>query len=280
MGSYHCPRPLQELTTFLKQYGERRTGTNYLRALLLANYKDVHVLMHVLGDKHSPPVDLNVHLDGAAHSAERDWQFVRAATLAAPAESTRPDDPEQIIYLRDIADAVAESVRAHRLGYLISSKHPHTWAASLARYSGWMTRGPFGPRMRRNFLGRLANACHLYNQRYRAWLDHHGRFEQRSAIVRYEDLLQDVSSTLTALERKFKLVRLEPELRALPRKVQPADWDQDSPDFDTDPFDPTVYSRGDYRRQLSSQAWKVIDDSIDWSIAGDLGYAREPRGRS
>ncbi|HEX3961172.1 MAG TPA: sulfotransferase [Trebonia sp.] len=43
------------MIAFIKQYGEKRTGTNVLRALLHAHYRDVTVLMHVLGDKHSPP---------------------------------------------------------------------------------------------------------------------------------------------------------------------------------------------------------------------------------
>ena len=43
------------MTAFIKQYGEKRTGTNVLRALLHAHYRDVTVLMHMLGDKHSPP---------------------------------------------------------------------------------------------------------------------------------------------------------------------------------------------------------------------------------
>jgi hypothetical protein len=47
------------MTLYLKQYGERRTGTNALRALIAANYADVAVLMHILGDKHSPPADLD-----------------------------------------------------------------------------------------------------------------------------------------------------------------------------------------------------------------------------
>jgi Sulfotransferase family len=43
------------MTAFIKQYGEKRTGTNVLRALLYSHFRDVTVLMHVLGDKHSPP---------------------------------------------------------------------------------------------------------------------------------------------------------------------------------------------------------------------------------
>jgi hypothetical protein len=46
------------MTAFIKQYGEKRTGTNVLRALLHAHYRDITVLMHVLGDKHSPPSPL------------------------------------------------------------------------------------------------------------------------------------------------------------------------------------------------------------------------------
>jgi len=38
---------------YFKQYGCKRTGTNYLKALLERNFSDVMVLMHTLGGKHN-----------------------------------------------------------------------------------------------------------------------------------------------------------------------------------------------------------------------------------
>ena len=117
----------------LKQFGEKRTGTNFVRALLLANYPDVVPLMHVLGDKHLAPLDLCRYLENAEAAPDPAWEFIRAATLAAPAEYTRADDPEQIRYLRGIAEAVTHAVRSGELGFILSTKHPYAWAASLAR---------------------------------------------------------------------------------------------------------------------------------------------------
>ena len=123
---------------FVKQYGERRTATNYLRALLLANYPSVMPLMHVLGDKHSEPVELDVYLREARRATDPDWEFVRSATMAVPAESTRAGDSVQVEYLKNIAPSVARGAREGTIGFAISARHPYAWAPSWrAIPAGW-----------------------------------------------------------------------------------------------------------------------------------------------
>ena len=120
------------MTVFLKQYGERRTGTNYLRALLLANCPGTVPLMHVLGDKHSPPVALDEYWQKARMRPDAAFEFVKATTFASPAESTHPQDTAQLQHMRRLAEPLAQSVADGRLGFLISVKHPYPWAASFA----------------------------------------------------------------------------------------------------------------------------------------------------
>jgi hypothetical protein len=92
------------LPTFIKQYGIERTGTNVLRALLEGYVGDVVVLMHVLGDKHSPPVDLRAVLGAVEGRPDAGTAFVTAATQAAPASTTDvPEDARQVGYLRTLA---------------------------------------------------------------------------------------------------------------------------------------------------------------------------------
>jgi len=118
---------------FLKQYGERRTGTNYLRALLFANYGNVVPFMHVLGDKHAPPVDFAAHWEKTRTTPEPAWNFLTSATWAAPSETTDANDPGQLKHLREAAGMMTDAFDPSRLGFLISVKHPYSWAASLAR---------------------------------------------------------------------------------------------------------------------------------------------------
>src|SRR5687767_1130513 len=107
------------MTKFLKQYGEKRTGTNYLRALLLANCPGTVPLMHILGDKHSPPVPLDHYWQKTQEAPDRAFEFVKAATFAAPAESTRPNDAAQLEHMRSLATQIDESVSTGQLGFLI-----------------------------------------------------------------------------------------------------------------------------------------------------------------
>ncbi len=213
------------MTVCLKQYGEKRTGTNYLRALLIGNYPGVVPLMHILGDKHSPPVDLCLHWETVASTDDPAWEFVRSASFAAPAESTRPTDPAQLGYLREVAEVVTQSVRSNELGFILSTKHPYAWAASLARYSGWMIVQGGVAHMARHFRQHLSHACHQFNERHHAWLRHHRRCESRSIIVRHEDLVQDTLSVLRGLEAKFSLTRAQPEVMLVSGRVLPTDWD-------------------------------------------------------
>lgn len=80
------PRP----PLFLKQYGAKRTGTNYLRSLIRFNYPGAEVvpLMHILGDKHSPPPPFDELWCRAQRDADPAFSFVMGATRYAP-----PFDP-------------------------------------------------------------------------------------------------------------------------------------------------------------------------------------------
>jgi hypothetical protein len=77
---------------FLKQYGERRTGTNALRALIAANFPNVVVLMHLLGNKHSPPVALDALWHEVQGSDDAAFELVSRATFDAPSLTTVRND--------------------------------------------------------------------------------------------------------------------------------------------------------------------------------------------
>ena len=95
---------LRILPTFLKQYGAQRTGTNYLRILLQKNYSDVCVLMHVLGDKHSPPAPFEDLWADVETEPDPALAFVSRATFRHPSLSTAESDPRQHDTVRQIAE--------------------------------------------------------------------------------------------------------------------------------------------------------------------------------
>jgi hypothetical protein len=65
------------LPRFIKQYGARRTGTNYLRAHIRFNDPEAEVvpLMHILRDEHAPPPPFDEMWRRAP--SQDDWPFVQ-----------------------------------------------------------------------------------------------------------------------------------------------------------------------------------------------------------
>src|SRR5215213_514628 len=124
---------------FLKQYGARRTGTNYLRALIRFNYPagGVVPLMHILGDKHSPPPPFGELWRRAQADDDPAFSFVMGATSASPAANPSPADPRQQHAVRGIAAPLARAYGEGALGFLVSIKDPYAWVVSIARYERW-----------------------------------------------------------------------------------------------------------------------------------------------
>jgi hypothetical protein len=258
----------------IKQYGERRTGTNYLRAVLLANFRDVLPLMHVLGDKHSPPVAIDEYWLRCRAFPDAAWQFVTTTTFAAPAESTRPHDQTQLRYLQRVAAVVAEAVNAGELGYVLSVKHPCAWAVSIAKYYGWASWVNGQVRMHDRFGAQLEAACRDFNLRHRAWVEHQRRLRARCLIVRHEKLLENPANMVRLLRSTFGLQPAR-EVMILPGgPVMSSDWDHCRPEIYPVQFDANSCRPKEVLSALSPSLWKIVDRSIDWNLAADFGYER------
>lgn len=257
---------------FLKQYGELRTGTNYLRALLMLNYSNAVPLMHVLGDKHSAPVAIDELWQKFRDEADAAWKLVTSATFAAPAQTTDAEDGRQLAHMRKLAAPIAEAVESGSLVFVVSTKHPFPWAASLAKHHAWIVPARGGLRMHPIYTEHLIDSCRRCNVLLQLWLNHVCRYRSRSAIVRHEDLLADPFSVLRALAAQFELKQAGPELKALPRPVIPPYWDQDPLSFRQLPFDPEFYQKRDYVNRLSSDLWEIVKREIDWRLMSGLGY--------
>jgi hypothetical protein len=263
---------------FLKQYGERRTGTNFLRAVLLDNYPTAYPLMHVLGDKHSPPVDLAAELEKTRNLPKAEMEFVTRATLATPAKTTlaehseQPEHSEQQLYLQKLAQPLTTAVRENRLGFIISTKHPYPWAASIARFKKWTKEDDGRCQMNPEFAERLEEACRISNQNHQAWLDLYERNKTRSAIIRHEDLMVQPLEVVSRVEKKFGLWRFPVQMRLPQKKVEPTFWDQHAPWLDEKTFNPALYTSRLYEEQLNDELWSIVTKTIDWKLMARFGY--------
>lgn len=260
---------------FLKQYGERRTGTNYLRALLKANYSNVVPLMHVMGDKHSPPVALDELWEKVRDEPDAAWRLITESTFTAPADTTSREDPRQLAYMRELAEPAADAVASGRLVFALSTKHPFPWVVSAARFQGWLVMTTGGLRLHPRLTGRVIEACRAYNLRHESWLDHVSRYGSRSIIVRHEDLLADSFSVLRTLASRFELKQAAPELTDLVLSAAAPIWDEHPLTFRQRPFDREYYRQRDYIRCLNSDLWEIVKRLIDWRLMSHLGYSAD-----
>jgi hypothetical protein len=256
--------------SFIKQYGEKRTGTNYLRALLAMNYPGTIVLMHVLGDKHSAPVDLVAVRAATRDRPEPARAFVRTATETAPAETTSPGSAEQRAYLDALAEPLTASFDAGRLGFVVSLRHPRAWAAAMARYLGWARdgEGRFGG----EHAAALRLLCQEYNRRHEAWSRLGERFDSRCAFIRHEDLLENSEAAVAPWAARLELPCASGPWREVSRRVEAADWDHQPCLVQRDAFGSAFYRAGRDRAQLGRELAAVVRDTIDWNLAGRFGY--------
>jgi hypothetical protein len=252
------------VTTFLKQYGERRTGTNALRALVAANCPDAVVLMHILGDKHSPPVSLDEAWRDARDADDPPWAFVSRATLAAPAATTVESDPRQAGEMRRHAAALAQAYAGGRFGYLVSVRDPYAWAAGVARFLRWPPEASEW----------LRAECVRFNDRYRAWLAL-ADSPWPTVVVRHEDLVRDSADVLAGVAAAFRLPCRAPFV-PLNGVAGPVHWDHSPLNLRPESFDGGSRLSGKYHAALPASHRDVVTETVDWALLAPFGYA--PRG--
>ncbi|MDQ3280264.1 MAG: hypothetical protein M3Q69_02500 [Acidobacteriota bacterium] len=249
---------------YLKQYGERRTGTNALRALVAANYDDVIVLMHILGDKHSPPVDLDALWAAVQGCSDPAWELVSRSTAAARSLTTRSADHWQLVEMRRHAAPFGRAFVEGAFGYLVSIKNPYAWAVSLARFTRWP---------RAVALTRMREACGVFNARYHAWLPLLESQRRPALLVRHEDLIGDAEAVLERADRTFGTSR-STTFHAITGVARPAPWDHDPLPVSPQPFDAGPYLRHEYLHALTAEQQEVVTSAIDWDLMARFGYTR------
>jgi hypothetical protein len=260
------------LPTFIKQYGIERTGTNVLRALLEGYVGDVVVLMHVLGDKHSPPVDLRAVLSAVEGRPDAAMAFVTAATQSAPSSTTDvPGDPRQVEHLRTLARDLYRAALEDGIRIAVSIRDPYEWARSMLLYQGWMRR-----RVAVLDPDRLApvvsSLCDRFNSCYSAWLTLVAAQSDQSAVVRYEELTGDLDPLVERLARTFGLTGPRRTGACLPHLLGPARWDDDGTVEVGIDFEEVSRSR---RRltPLPRRLVEVVTERIDWQLVAPYRYA-------
>jgi hypothetical protein len=268
-----APRAATGTPLFLKQYGAKRTGTNYLRALIRSNYpaEEVVPLMHILGGKHAAPPPFGELWRRAQDDVDPAFSFVMGATRYAPPANPDPDHPRQREAVRSLAAPLARAFCQGSLGFLVSIKDPYAWVVSMARFEGWTLHpGSTSPDPVED---RVAGLCAGFNACYAAWLALARDYGERCHVVCYEELLADPGRMLCRLDTRFGLRRAGEALVDLPTHAGAAIWDLDPPVITGYSFNRAYYEQKRYFQHLPPPLVDVVTRSIDWELIAPLGYA-------
>lgn len=257
---------------YFKQYGAKRTGTNYLRALLEQNFADIVILMHTLGGKHGPPVDLQHYL---AEFNDDPLGFTEAATAAIPAENSLPFNEGQGAFMKLHAKPLTEAVQKRQVHFLISIKDPYAWINSMFRQNYYRTFS--GDNEMMDLLTRLIRKeCHEYNTLYKSYWEFYQQFPQQTTIIPYEALIKDPDMLLLSLQDYLQLVPLSPDFSKILSISYPTDWDhfESSKQLGKGNFEKDYYLQQKYFGDMSTEMITIVEKEIDWNLAMLYGYRK------
>ncbi len=213
------------IVEFIKQYGMYRTGTNYLRALLCANY-NTRVLTNTLGHKHSLPEDW---------SKWAGRQHVRGKFL----------------------DSLTQAVADNEVGAMISIKNPYGSVYSYVKWrDGW--HQPI-----QSLRLHVHDYCVAWNHTYKAWF----QLTVPKIVVKYEDLLQSHTRTLTQIATQF-ILPARTHYRDIPNRVEAGDRHTNVE------HDRKFWIKQSYMKLLPTWARNSISTLIDWDLLEELQYSK------
>lgn len=258
--------------TVIKQYGEYRTGSNALRALLLENFDNALVLMHVLGDKHHDPIDFAALAQALSQKGTDPCWVILNATWARPGGLTRPESFRQQAFVRAFAQPVASSVANGSLRVVLSVRHPLTWIEAVMRFWEWPAQATGDPWLDAEGINIAKGLCRRFNTRYLGWSKMVDDFADHARVVPFETLEADWGRLVGALASVFPLHLRRGHPVSTNRSVEPSPWDNVPPCYAKAKHRKRASKRRLARRELEA----IVNDGIDWALLERFGYGREP----
>lgn len=257
---------------FIKQYGEIRTGTNLIRALIKENFSNTEVLMHVLGDKHSLPVDYKNLRNELIKEEDLIHNKLIETTWSKSSKTTVRDDRKQIDYIKSIADLLKDCIVSEAMIFLISIKNPYAWAASALRISGWQLKYK---NEEKRYLKVLEESVNLFNIKYKSWIGLEQDYPGQTFVVRQEDLIENQPLILKHLKNKFNLNPVKDYPKSIEKIVLPTHWDNTEIQIHFEHFGGEFYLEKQYMRTLTPAMLRTLEMTIDWQMLEALGYRPE-----
>ena len=235
---------------YIKQYGELRTGTNYLKRLVELNFPDVTVFGSILGWKHGT-YDLSNTID----NTRSHYEWIEKKTKKGIVYSV-----DNLPLHKHPPEVLREAVTG--IHYLFSIKKPVPFILSYKKF-----------RLPNKLLTdtHIITLCNRYNERYRKWLEMYKLNESRSFFITYESLIRDINHVLLNIELRFGLDKLSPEASYI---------DETNPvNASTDigliidkkkTFNKAYYLEEKYLDEFSESQLNIIDNNIDQGLLEEI----------
>jgi len=229
---------------YIKQYGAKRSGTNYTRWLLQENFPGVQVLSEVLGWKHGPH-------PGTIDWTGADWIDVSHGP-AAQAEKQR--------LLAMVTDDLRSAAASGELRYVATVKNPYAWWDSYSRFVE--TKRP-------DLAMAPEEGVDLWNSLHTNW--HALSRQPLAAMVRYEDLLLDLADALDRIAVRLRLAKGGGYRNAKVRMARRSDlsWGMGQT---SKPFDPSYYTDRKYLGRFDGALMDLFRRRLSAPLVRALGY--------
>lgn len=232
---------------YFKQYGEMRTGTNYLKRLVELNFSSVTVFGSILGWKHGM-YDLNNAPDGTtSHEA-----WVTGKTKQGTVYSV---DGHKLPYTPSELNAIIP-----KLNYLINIKNPHAFVVSYKKF-----RFP-NKKLHKTV---ILNLCERYNSKYSKWLEFMKLNQDSCMFVPYETMLMNYTHVLFNIEQKYRLTRVKDKYTDELSPVN-ASTDHGLLIDRKKSFNKEYYLDRLYLNELTKDHISIIDDNIDSTLVDEI----------
>jgi len=236
------------MTTYIKQIGMKRSGTNYTRWLLENNFQDVQVLSEVLLWKHSPKPPDNGNIDWSGGS----W--------VDPAHSATERFAEKQKLLKMVTDDMRRAVETKELRYIVTVKSPYSWWCSYSKR--------FKERPER--LMSVTQAIDLWNHFHYNWIQFCEHYKL-ATIVRYEDLLQSFDKTLHDINNELLIKANFPFVNNKVRMARRSDINIGMGQTGI-PFDAQHYESHSYMEMFDRELIAQFKKRLSPLVMSELGY--------
>lgn len=228
---------------YVKQYGMKRSGTNYTRWLIQNNFVDVQPLSEILGWKHGQ------------HPDDVDWT---GRSWADPFHEQVESERQALLAM--VTDDIREAVISGKIRYTITTKNPYAWWCSYSRF----TERP-EPMMS------VEDGIRLWNSLHENW-SHLANRNPLAIVVRYEDLLLNFDATLKRIATELQL---EPKGNGFQNSVvrmarrSDLNWDMGPTNM---PFDPSHYTERKYLEIFDDKLLTLFRQRLSQLTMHRLGY--------